>query len=172
MFNPEGQGFLRQRRMLLIFSVGILLYVLGGGVIKQAPVISGTVKLTRPWVAELFAGLGFVYALWRYWVYSGGNVRANIWRIVQVAIYSSHEFHGYASKIQGQVSDAARKNHRPKIDRNKWAFSLSRRAKLGVSCRVKVPVGQGLATHPYRVLDLWRSAESRTKQVKRRQSIL
>lgn len=38
--------------------------------------------------------------------------------------------------------------------------TLSRRAKLGVSCRVKVLVGQGLATHPYRVLVLLRSGES------------
>jgi hypothetical protein len=29
--------------------------------------------------------------------------------------------------------------------------------KLGVSCRVKVPVGSGRATHPYRVLRSWRS---------------
>ena len=35
--------------------------------------------------------------------------------------------------------------------------SLVRQAKLGGSCRVKVPVGQGLATHPYRVLRGWRS---------------
>lgn len=37
------------------------------------------------------------------------------------------------------------------------AQTLSRRAKLGISCRVKVPVGQGLATHPYRVLGPGRS---------------
>ena len=30
--------------------------------------------------------------------------------------------------------------------------TLVRQAKLGASCRVKVPVGQGLASHPYRVL--------------------
>jgi hypothetical protein len=35
--------------------------------------------------------------------------------------------------------------------------SLSRRDKLGVSYGVKVPVGQGLATHPYRALGPWRS---------------
>ena len=33
----------------------------------------------------------------------------------------------------------------------------SRRAKLGISCRVQVPAGQGLATHPYRVLGRRRS---------------
>ena len=37
------------------------------------------------------------------------------------------------------------------------ARALVRQAKLDVSCRVKVPVGQGLATHPYRVLRGWRS---------------
>ncbi|MGF1613178.1 MAG: nuclear transport factor 2 family protein [Gammaproteobacteria bacterium] len=37
------------------------------------------------------------------------------------------------------------------------ARTLSRRAKLGISCRVQVPVGQGLATHPYRVLGPRRS---------------
>jgi hypothetical protein len=35
--------------------------------------------------------------------------------------------------------------------------SLSRRDRLGVSYGVKVPVGQGLATHPYRALGPWRS---------------
>ena len=34
--------------------------------------------------------------------------------------------------------------------------TLQRQDKLGVSCWVQVPVGQGLATHPYRVLRLWR----------------
>jgi hypothetical protein len=34
--------------------------------------------------------------------------------------------------------------------------------KLGVSCRVSVPVGEGLATHPYRVLRLWRSRRKTT----------
>ena len=38
---------------------------------------------------------------------------------------------------------------------------LSRRAKLGVSCGVEVPVGKGLATHPYRVLGPWRSTAAR-----------
>jgi len=32
------------------------------------------------------------------------------------------------------------------------AHSIVRQAKLGASCRVKVPAGQGLASHPYRVL--------------------
>ena len=51
-----------------------------------------------------------------------------------------------------------------------WA--LSRRAKLGISCRVKVPVGQGLATHPYRVLGPWRSRRKvATRRAKRRQRI-
>jgi hypothetical protein len=58
---------------------------------------------------------------------------------------------------------------------------LSRRAKLGVSCRVKVPVGRrsreasskGLATHPYRALGPWRSGgRLRTRWAKRRQRIL
>jgi len=34
---------------------------------------------------------------------------------------------------------------------------LSRQDKLGVSYRVKVPIGKGLATHPYRVLRPLRS---------------
>ena len=33
---------------------------------------------------------------------------------------------------------------------------LVRQAKLGISYRVKVPIGQGLANHPYRVLQLLR----------------
>jgi hypothetical protein len=36
--------------------------------------------------------------------------------------------------------------------------SLVRQAKLGAPCRVQVPVGKGLTTHPYRVLRLWRSS--------------
>lgn len=36
--------------------------------------------------------------------------------------------------------------------------TLARQAKLGASCGVQVPVGKGLATHPYRVLRLWRSS--------------
>jgi len=38
--------------------------------------------------------------------------------------------------------------------------TLSRRAKLGVSCGVRVPVGKGLATRQYRVLVPLRSGVS------------
>ena len=33
-----------------------------------------------------------------------------------------------------------------------WNYLLARQAKPGASCRVKVPVGEGRATHPYRLL--------------------
>ena len=33
----------------------------------------------------------------------------------------------------------------------------ARQAKLGASCRMKVPVGKGLTIYLYRVLHLWRS---------------
>ena len=39
-------------------------------------------------------------------------------------------------------------------------LTLARQAKLDASCRVKVPVGQGLANHPYRVLRVRRSVAS------------
>ena len=39
----------------------------------------------------------------------------------------------------------------------------SRRAKLGVSCGVGVPVGKGLATPPYRVLASLRSGVTRER---------
>jgi hypothetical protein len=42
---------------------------------------------------------------------------------------------------------------------NGYVDGVSRRAKLAASCGVKVPVGQGLATHPYRVLRPGRSLE-------------
>jgi hypothetical protein len=35
-------------------------------------------------------------------------------------------------------------------------LALVRQAKLGVSCGVKVPTGEGLANHPYRVLRMCR----------------
>lgn len=41
--------------------------------------------------------------------------------------------------------------------------TLARQAKLGASSRVKVPVGKGLAIHPYRVLRLWRSLNKEVK---------
>ena len=40
------------------------------------------------------------------------------------------------------------------------SFTLARQAKLDASCRVKVPVGQGLANRPYRVLRVRRSVAS------------
>jgi len=40
---------------------------------------------------------------------------------------------------------------------NKFSWLELRAIALGGSCRVKVPVGQGPATHPYRVLRGWRS---------------
>ena len=39
-----------------------------------------------------------------------------------------------------------------------------RQAKLGISFRVKVPVGQGLTSHPYRVLRIWRRKSTTTEQ--------
>ena len=38
--------------------------------------------------------------------------------------------------------------------------ALVRQAKLGVSCGVEVPTGEGLANHPYRVLHLERRSDS------------
>ena len=38
------------------------------------------------------------------------------------------------------------------------SMALERQGKLGASCRVQVPVGKGLASHPYWVLRLWRRA--------------
>jgi len=50
---------------------------------------------------------------------------------------------------------------------------LVRQAKLGVSYRVKVPIGQGLANHPYRVLrDREGKTYRRTTHTKRRQGII
>ena len=41
---------------------------------------------------------------------------------------------------------------------NRYPYRDARQAKLGASCRVEVPTGKGLTTHPYRVLRLWRSS--------------
>jgi len=39
-----------------------------------------------------------------------------------------------------------------------------RQAKLGISFRARVPVGQGLTSHPYRVLRIWRRKSTTTEQ--------
>ncbi len=41
---------------------------------------------------------------------------------------------------------------------------IVRQAKLGASFRVQVPIGQGLASHPYRVLRDWEGGSYNTKQ--------
>ncbi len=50
------------------------------------------------------------------------------------------------------------------VSGNRHSYHDARQAKLGASCGVKVPVGKGLATHPYRVLRLWRSSALRDEQ--------
>lgn len=48
-------------------------------------------------------------------------------------------------------------------------LALVRQAKLGASCRVRVPAEQGLANRSYRVLRMPGGAYHRTKHLKRTQ---
>ena len=51
-----------------------------------------------------------------------------------------------------------------------WSQALVRQAKLGVSCGVEVPTGEGLANHPYRVLRMcrrWKNTERIIRSVHR-----
>jgi len=43
---------------------------------------------------------------------------------------------------------------------NRRSYRDVRQVKLGVSCGVKVPAGQGLTNHPYRVLQLCRRCKA------------
>ena len=44
--------------------------------------------------------------------------------------------------------------------------ALVRQAKLGVSCRVQVPAGEGLANHPYRVLRMCRRCNNTEQNIR------
>ena len=68
--NDLPAGFLRQRRNLLAFFIGIVVYVAGQGTIENVSALSVPVKLQNPEVVIWFALLGFGYPIWRYWMYS------------------------------------------------------------------------------------------------------
>src|SRR5262245_12327973 len=47
-----------------------------------------------------------------------------------------------------------------RLGRSRCAEALVRQAKLGASCRVQVPAEEGLTSHSYRVLQLWRKHDA------------
>jgi len=54
----------KYRRGLLIISVSLIVYILSGGEIEKISATTGTIKLHRPWVADIFAWLIYSYFLW------------------------------------------------------------------------------------------------------------
>lgn len=59
-----------------------------------------------------------------------------------------------------------------RIGQNEQPIMMRNRAEKGQRIlQGGNPCGKRISPHPYRVLDLWRSAESRTKQVKLRHSL-
>jgi hypothetical protein len=69
-------GLLRQRRNLLIISIGIIIFEFGGGALSSVPLGYGNVILTKPEVALYFVWASLPYALWRYWLYREPAVAA------------------------------------------------------------------------------------------------
>ncbi len=64
-------GLLRQRRNLLAFSIAIILYVAAGAdEPEKITILSGSVEFERIWVLYLFVGIGYLYSVWRYWLYA------------------------------------------------------------------------------------------------------
>ena len=71
--GPEAEkaGFLRQRRMLIIVSVLLSIYITAGIEIKDTAQVWGgvTVEMESPWVLQIWLIIAWIWALWRYWVY-------------------------------------------------------------------------------------------------------
>ncbi|OOZ74120.1 hypothetical protein BOW50_12525, partial [Solemya velum gill symbiont] len=63
-------AFLRQRRNLLAFSIGILIFVLAGGDLQKASILGGSIKIDHPSVVYAFIIIGFIYTWWRYWLFA------------------------------------------------------------------------------------------------------
>lgn len=67
---------LRQRRDFYAISLGLILFHLAGGVMKDTATLSTLpVKLAHPEVLYWSAWVSFVYFAWRYWVLDPGSVR-------------------------------------------------------------------------------------------------
>ncbi len=56
-------GLLRQRRNLLIISIGIIIFEFGGGSLSSVPLGYGNVILSKPEVALYFVWLALPYSL-------------------------------------------------------------------------------------------------------------
>lgn len=65
-----NEGYLRQRRNLISISIVLLLMILGGT--KANPLFP--LNLERPFVAELFAWIGFGYFWYRVKIYGPNNL--------------------------------------------------------------------------------------------------
>lgn len=64
------EGILRQRRNLVTISIIIIIFYIAGGSFKS---ILG-VSIKNPEYIEYFLSIAFMYLLWRYWLYSKGEI--------------------------------------------------------------------------------------------------
>ena len=122
-------GLLRQRRNVFIFSIGILLYVFGGGHIENISTISGSIKLENPEVALYFAVIGFFYSIWRYWIYSD-RVLANLRYEYISTMINFKPFNDLAKSLQGPQHVAHLINLSPVITDNDGKYQLDFSRKL------------------------------------------
>ncbi len=66
--DETRDGFMRQRRFLMLLSLGLFTFHLAGGRFQEAASTNGFgVHLERPWILVVLGWTAFVWALWRFY---------------------------------------------------------------------------------------------------------
>ncbi len=112
----------------MAFSIGILIYVIGGGIVKgDLPIVMAAVKLERPYILEWGAIVGFIYSLWRYWM-ACPDLGAKLHIDFHMAIYHSKFRLKTAAQYKNTSTEAKYQNSHPYIRKEgfRYYFDFSR----------------------------------------------
>ena len=94
----DDSGFKATRLSLMIISIGIIIFILGGGTIDKANIFFGSIDLKDDAPVRWAVVLIYIYMLWRYWLYKD-EVIGNFGKEFKKYFYSSDDYVNIAVKI-------------------------------------------------------------------------
>lgn len=94
----------KQRRNLLVVSLALVAYEIGGGTVSQLSFLGGGITLKEPEVIIKFVYFAMAYTLWRYWLYAKPD-HEKFRVIVNQKVESSPEFIRYKNPLVAGFKD-------------------------------------------------------------------
>lgn len=94
----DDSGFKSTRLSLMIISIGIIIFILGGGTINSANIFFGSITLEDTTPVKITAVLIYIYMVWRYWLYKY-QIMGNFGEEFKKYFYMTADYANIALKI-------------------------------------------------------------------------